>query len=318
MALKKTSAIQKKSDNDFIQPFLIDHTSIRGRLVRVSKVLDDILHAHNYPVAVSVNLAEQIVIASLLAATLEEGGIITVQAKGDGPVRFIIVDIMAGGIIRGYADVNEEDLKKIIGKSRKKQSIAKILGQGYFAVTLDPGGEGQRYQGVVELKGDTISDTFKGYFNQSQQGDIELHVAVRAPTKTNKNWLAAGIIIERMPVLGGTGIPITLADQDDVWDRSRIFINTLQDEELLDEDITPNALLYRLFNEDGVRVFTLQPLKAGCRCSRERVEMVLKSVSKEELLESLDENDQISVHCQFCNKREKFTRANINKLFKKA
>src|ERR1700757_2865256 len=115
--------------SDFIQPFLIDHSSIRGRLVRVNKVLDDILGAHNYPLAVSLHLAEQIVIAALLSATLDKDGILTVQAKGDGPVKFIVVDVMAGGTIRGYASVDEALLKEITGSRKKKYPISKIIGK---------------------------------------------------------------------------------------------------------------------------------------------------------------------------------------------
>src|SRR5882672_5564616 len=160
---------EKDSYTDFIQPFLIDHSSIRGRLVRVNKVLDDILSAHNYPAAVSVHLAEQIVIASLLAATLDKDGILTVQAKGDGPVKFIVVNVLAAGIIRGYAEVDEARLKVAVGRSKAKQKISTLLGKGYLAVTLDEGKSRQRYQGIVELQGDSLSDAFKGYFLQSQQ-----------------------------------------------------------------------------------------------------------------------------------------------------
>src|SRR5471030_3176425 len=96
---------QEKQYSDFIQPFLIDHSSIRGRFVRVNKVLNDILNANNYPLAVSQHLAEQIVIACMLSATLDKDGILTVQAKGNGAVRFIVVDVMADGVIRGYAEV---------------------------------------------------------------------------------------------------------------------------------------------------------------------------------------------------------------------
>src|SRR6185369_10709589 len=201
MPLRKNTESDKKY-TDFIQPFLIDHSSIRGRLVRVNKTLNEILTAHNYPEAVSVHLAEQIVIACMLSATLDKGGILTVQAKGDGPVKFIVVDVIAGGTIRGYAEVDEAKLKEVIGKSKaKKHDIAKILGKGYLAVTLDEGKE--RYQSIVELQGKSMSDVFRSYFLQSQQGEIAVQVVVRAPDNTHKKWQAGGVIIERMPVSGG-------------------------------------------------------------------------------------------------------------------
>lgn len=303
--------------SDFIQPFLIDHSSIRGRFVRVSKVLDTILGAHNYPLPVSLHLAEQIVIACMLSATLDKEGILTVQAKGDGAVRFIIVDVLAGGIIRGYAEVDEEKLKKVIGRSKtKKRTISEIFGKGYLAVTLDEGKSRERYQGIVELQGESLSDAFRGYFMQSQQGEISVNVDVRAPDKNNKHWLGGGVIIERMPLDGGKESELTKEEQDETWERTKIFMQTLKSKEMLDQNITPQNLLYRLFNEDGVWVYKLQEIKAGCRCSRERIKSVLKSIPKEELLSTLDKG-KMSVSCQFCNKSEVFTREDINRLNRK-
>jgi molecular chaperone Hsp33 len=317
MPSRKSSTIGDKPYTDFIQPFLIDHSAIRGRLVRLEKALDDILCAHKYPLPVSLHLAEQIVLASLLSATLSDDGILTVQAKGDGPVRFMVVDVMAGGAIRGYGEVDTAALQKAIGRSKEKaQSLKAILGKGYLAVTLDQGGDTQRYQGIVELKGNSLTEAFKGYFLQSQQAEVTVHVAVSPPAKTQKTWRAGGIIIERMPLEGGKDTQYSQAEQDELWQRTGMFMGTLKDKELLDSLITPQNLLYRLFNEDGVWVYKLQPLHAGCRCSRERVKTVLKSLPKEELIASLD-NGKLTIHCQFCNKREVFTAADINRLYRK-
>lgn len=301
-----------ESYTDFIQPFLIDHSAIRGRLVRLDAVIDTILRAHDYPRILSRHLGEQIVLAALLSATLSGDGILTVQARGDGPVRFTVVDVLAGGIIRGYADADSRALAAFKGK--RKVKIRDLMGKGHLAVTLDPGESAERYQGIVELTGDSMSDVFRGYFLQSQQAEIAIHVTVRPPDKTHKNWRAGGIIIERMPLEGGHESESTPAEQDELWTRTQLFMKTLKDEELLDPAITPQNLLYRLFGEDGVWVYKLQPLHSGCRCSRERVETVLHSVPEPELLSML-EDDKITIHCQFCNKREIFTRDDLKRLY---
>src|SRR5665213_799562 len=98
MPPRKPLSAADKPYTDFIQPFLIDHSAIRGRLVRLEKSLGKILRAHKYPHAVCEHLGEQMVLASLLSATLSGEGLLTVQAKGDGPVRFSVVDVMAGGV----------------------------------------------------------------------------------------------------------------------------------------------------------------------------------------------------------------------------
>ncbi|HEU5047825.1 MAG TPA: Hsp33 family molecular chaperone HslO [Rickettsiales bacterium] len=301
---------------DFIEPFLIDHSSIRGRFVRLSTVLDDILNAHHYPLAVSMHLAEQIVIACMLSATLVKDGILTVQAKGDGPIRFMVVDVLADGTIRGYAQMDEEELKRIIGKSKKKQDIGVLLGKGYLAVTLDDGKSKERYQGIVELVGESLSDAFKGYFMQSQQGEIALNIAVQPPAKRGESWKGGGVIVERMPIAGGKQVELDIDEQNEIWERTKLFMQTLKPKEMLDRRITPQNLLYRLFNEDGVWVYKVQPLKAGCRCSRKRIREVLKTIPKQDLIDSLDTEGKMSVNCQFCNKTEVFKREDINRLYR--
>jgi molecular chaperone Hsp33 len=307
--------VAEKTYADFIQPFLIDHSAIRGRLVRLDKALNTILKRHQYPAAVSALLAEQMVLASLLSATLAEGGILTVQTKTDGPVRFMVVDVMAGGAIRGYADMDKEALAAVTAEG-EAPLLSQVLGKGYLAVTLDQGGESQRYQSIVSMEGETLREAFEGYFVQSQQAEIALHVSVRAPSARHKQWSAGGIIIERIAQAGGKKSKAAKQEQDTLWERTCLFMRTIRDEEMLDSHITPQNLLYRLFNEDGVWVYRLQPLKVGCRCSRDRVKTALKSLPQKELLSMLD-NDRLSIHCQFCNKREIFTKPDIEKLYRK-
>jgi molecular chaperone Hsp33 len=301
---------------DFVQPFLIDHSAIRGRLARMEKTLDKILTAHNYPRCVSLHLAEQAVLASLLSATLAGEGILTVQVKGDGPVRFMVVDIMANGAIRGYARVDEDRKNELTDEALP---LDQVLGKGYLAVTLDTGVEAERYQGIVSLDGQSLSDAFRGYFVRSQQAEVSLHVTVRAPEgnlkkKGGKKWAGGGIIIERIPMQGGKESESTPEEQDELWQRTVMFMKTLSDKEMLNPDVTPQNLLYRLFNEDGVWVYKLQPLKAGCRCSLVRVKTALRTIAEDELVSMLDDG-KLMIHCEFCNKKTVITEADIKKLY---
>lgn len=309
MVTTRRPSDETPSFTDFVQPFLIDRSAIRGRLVRMELAVDEIVRLHNYPHAASLHFAEQLVLAALLSATLSEGGILTVQAKGEGPMTFMIADVIAGGTIRGCAGFREGGEGELGDEPR---ALGGVLGGGYLAVTLDPGEGQERYQGIVELAPDSLAETFRGYFRQSQQAEVALHVAVRPPERKGEKWRAGGIIIERMPVEGGNE-GASLEEQNELWERTRMFMQTLKDSELLDHDVTPQNLLYRLFNEDGVWVYKLQPIKAGCRCSRERVKAALASIEPEELLEMLDDG-RLTIHCQFCNTRRSFTEADIRKL----
>lgn len=315
--------ISEKSENDhvsfiksdFVQPFMIDHSAIRGRLVRLEEALDSIVTAHNYPLPVSLLLAEQVVLAGVLSATLAGDGILTVQTRGvNSAVKYMVVDVLANGVMRGYARIDEEKAHELLDEP---MPLSKVLGRGALAVTLDPGEKNaERYQGIVSLSGDSLSDAFSGYFVQSQQAEVSLHVAVRAPEGKRKKWAAGGIIIERMPMEGGKESETTPEEQNELWERTKLFMKTLSDEEMLDPEVTPQNLLYRLFNEDGVWVYKLHPLKAGCRCSREKVKNALRSIAEVELVEMLTEG-KLTIHCEFCNKKNVFTEADIHKLYAK-
>lgn len=299
------------TQSDFVQPFLIDHSAIRGRLVRLEKALDTIIRTHDYPLSVSLLLAEQVVLAAMLSATLSGDGILTVQAKGWGALKYIVVDVLASGTIRGYARIDEERAAEL---KDEPMNLREVLGRGVLAVTLDPGGSAERYQGIVSLDGETLTEAFKGYFVQSHQGEVELNVAVTAPAGKRKKWMGGGIIVERMPMEGGKDTESTPEEQNELWERTKMFMRTLSEKEMLDREVTPQNLLYRLFNEDGVWVYKVQPLKSGCRCSRERVKTALRSIAEHELVEMLD-NGKLTIHCEFCNTRRVFTQEDIHKLF---
>lgn len=297
---------------DFVQPFLIDHSSIRGRLTRLEKTLDSILSAHNYPRPVSEHLAEQVVLAALLSATLSGHGVLTLQAKGEGPVRYMVVDVLADGAIRGYARVDQERLAELGDESLP---LSRVLGKGYLAVTLEQGDDNERYQGIVALEGSSLSEALSGYLIQSQQVEVSLHVAVNAPAGKRKKWTGGGIIVERIPLQGGKESAATHEEQEELWSRTTMFMKTLSDREMLDPEVTPQNLLYRLFNEDGVWVYKLQLLKAGCRCSRVRMKNALKSIPLEDVLTMLDAAGKLVMSCEFCNKKTAFTEDAVRKLY---
>jgi len=300
---------------DFIQPFLIDHSSIRGRFVRMGPAIDEILHRHAYPTAVSRLLAEQIVLAAMLAANLKTDGILTVQASGDGPVKYVVADVEANGKIRGYANMREgaeAEIEAMVAQGNAP-TLESLIGKGYLAITLDPGEGMERHQGIVPLEGVSLSDALKGYFVQSQQVEMSVKVAIsnfHDDEKGDEGWRASGIIIERMPQEGGVLAGkeeegLTVEERDDQWVRARIFLDSLTQNEMLDPHLSPRALLFRLYNEDGVWVYDPKELTAGCRCSRERAERILASLPEEDI-EYLKKDGKITITCQFCNESQVF------------
>ena len=278
-----------RTDDDTALPFQIEASGLRGRVVRLGRTLDDILRAHGYPAPVTRLLGETVVVCAMLARLLKYDGVFTLQTTSEGPVRTMVADITSAGAMRGFARFDADALP-----NGDVAPIGALLGRGHLAFTVDQGEETDRYQGIVELTGDTISTCLQHYFRQSEQIDVGLKSAV---AETEEGWRGGGLLLQRVPE-PQPGLP---SDQEDDWRRAMVLMESCSDRELVDPGLSTNQLLVRLFHEDGVRVFDPSPLRPGCRCSRERVTNILRSLDQAEV-ESYKVDGVVTMTCEFCNR----------------
>lgn len=308
-------SIELQTYHDCVQPFLIHHSNVRGKLVRLNEVVNTILGRHNYPECISKLLGEMLVVATILSGNLKGRGVLTVQLKAEGALRFMVVDATADGELRGYADIAEGADHEAL----ESLSFSELVGKGYLAITLHKGKE--PYQGIVQLTGDSLIDSVQEYFTNSEQQGIWLKVMVDTLLHSDdrREWFAGGIMLQHMPEEGGKAKEYTQLsdDPEELWSRAITLAETLKKEELFDISLSPQALLYRLYNEDGVWVHDAFDVTVGCRCSREKVADVLSNFPKEEV-ESMMEDDELVVNCQFCNQAERFSVDDVEGLFKNA
>ena len=292
---------ETRSD-DFVQPFRIDPFALRGRLVRLGPTVDRILSQHDYPEPVAAILGEAIALAVVLAGALKYDGIFTLQTKSDGPVRLIVADVSTGGAVRGYAQYDAERLGEIGLRPGQSPSVPQVIGGGYIAFTVDQGEDTERYQGIVELVGATLAECAQHYFRQSEQiqAGIKLSAARAGPDGA---WRAGGLMLQRVPPEGGHHV--IADDVEDGWRRAMVLMSSATPAELVDPELSPHRLLFRLFHEEGVRVFETHQLEARCRCSRERIARILRSFPAEDLDEMRQEK-VTTVTCEFCNTSYEF------------
>ncbi|MFO1242977.1 MAG: Hsp33 family molecular chaperone HslO [Rickettsiales bacterium] len=297
---------------DLVQPFLLHDSTVRGRMTRLSPTIDTILNRHENHPLVNKLLGEMLTLSALLSSSLPEEGILTMQAKGDGPVEFIIVDAVHGGGLRGYARTKENanDMLDAVQEENPHPDLPTLMGKGYLAITLDMG-IGDPYQGIVPLEGKSLTDAVQHYFSQSQQINVmfNVHVNRRIDKEGHASWASGGIMLERLPEEGGKPSKkvISTAELHDRehWAYHELLANTASEDELLDPHLAPSALLYRLFNEGGVWVHEPKQVSPTCRCSRDKISNILLSMD-DETLEELAVEGVISVTCEFCNKEEDF------------
>ena len=296
--------------DDQVLPFDIKPLGVRGRLVRLGPVIDDILKRHDYPPVVSALLAEALALTAMLGTTLKFQGKFILQTKTDGPVDMIVTDFVSPNGIRGYARF---DAKKLAVFDKPTQ--AQILGKGYLAMTVDQGADMDRYQGIVPLDGGTLTDAAHSYFLQSEQIPTRLRLAsgpMHLAGDKAEHWRAGAIIVQHLPSEGGMS-PVAFSSGDapegheedqptenDNWVKARLLTDTVEDHELLDPQVTSETLLYRLYHEDGVTVYPATQLTRHCTCSHEAVEQMLKRFPQQDRADMV-ENGLIKVTCEFCS-----------------
>jgi len=296
--------------DDVVQPFQLDPFALRGRLVRLGPTVDRILGQHDYPEPVATLLGEAITLAVLLAGALKYDGVFTLQTKGDGPVRLLVADVRTDGAVRGYAQYDATRLGEITPSERgdnESPSVPDLLGSGYIAFTVDQGDDTERYQGIVSITGATLAECAQHYFRQSEQFQAGLKLAV-GRTGEEGTWRAGGLMLQRVPPEGGS-TPIA-DDVEDAWRRVMVLMSSATSAELVAPDIPPRRLLWRLFHDDGVRVYQTHAVEARCRCSRERIAGILKAFPSDEI-DEMKKEAVTTVTCEFCNTRYEFAAAEL-------
>jgi molecular chaperone Hsp33 len=291
-------------NDNLARPFQLEQSALRGRVVRLGALVDRVLTRHDYPEPVSRLLGELFVLAATLAGGLKFKGTFSLQVRGAGPVSLMIADCTNAGAMRGYAKF---DAARVAALPRA--TARDLLGDGQLALTVDQREEGQAYQGIVELQGTTLTECMQAYFRQSEQLKTGLKVAVeRVADHDRQRWRAGGIMVQRV----AEQIPDEREEQmEDDWRRTMLLLGTATDAELVDPHLAPERLLLRLFHQEGVRVFEPLDLSFGCRCSRERVEVVLRRFPPDDLEDMKEADGQLVVTCEFCNTTYRFDEAGL-------
>lgn len=296
------------TDDDMILPFQLESSHLRGRIIRLGDVLHDILSPHAYPQGVAQLVGEAAALTLLLGGMLKFDGTFTLQAQGDGPVRLVVADFTTKGALRAMASFDAEKLRAAgldtptvapLRSHDKTHDLQSFMGTGYLAFTVDQGDHAERYQGIVELVGTDLAACVQDYFAKSEQIDTVLRVAT---AQMNGTMRAGGIMVQRLPLPDDVRVDDTaVAKANEDWDRARALLETCRADELTNPALPASDLLFRLFHEEGVRVFNPVQLTKGCRCSIEKLTHVLDTMSEDDRAH-MTIDGKITMTCEFCNK----------------
>ncbi len=315
--------------DDVVVPFQTVASRMNGRLVRLGASVDEVLRKHDYPEPVSVALGQAVALSAMLGASLKFDGKLVLQTSTDGPLSLLVVNFETPGQLRGYARFDAERVEGLIAAG-SDISQSDLMGAGHLAMTIDPKGDMDRYQGIVAIDGEGLTGAALSYFRQSEQLPTFIYLAVArhfaagiGGESGRWSWRAGGLQLQHLTSEGGKLVETDgresedkselgpSAEEDDDWNRVRLLAATVEDHELLDPSLAPERLIYRLFHEEGVRASPPRMIEARCQCSKDRVGGFLSSFERQELSEMRDDDGALKVTCEFCTTTYSFDFENL-------
>jgi molecular chaperone Hsp33 len=289
-----------------VTPFFLPRRPVRGRMIRLGVLADALLTRHaNHPV-VTRAAGEALALVAALASALKYRGSFSLQAKGDGALGMLLADCTETGALRGYARADSDKLADLLATDAAPTTEA-LLGHGYLAFTVDQGPDSERHQGIVAIEGPTLAEMALHYFRTSEQLRCSIHLAC---ARTDAGWRASALILEKIAAGGGIDPDMDLDAQEESWRTAITLAATVRDAELLDDELPPERLLYRLFHSEGVAVDRPRALAYGCRCSRQRLNGILEGFPEDDL-DHMSIAGDIVMTCEFCNLDFRFSRADL-------
>lgn len=272
-----------------IQRFSFDNTNVRGEHVVLNSAYQEIIKRKNYPLAIEKLLGEFVAAIALLRDIIKIDGVLSIQAKGNGFLSAVMTECDELQNLRGIAQWDESQVVP------ETISLKEVLEGGYLVITISPR-NGQRYQGIVEIVGDTLAECLEQYFYQSEQLPSRVWLAANGAQ-------CAGLFLQRLPAEQAE------EGDEDGWERFTHLASTVKDEELLTLDA--ETLLHRLYHEEEVRLYDTKAMQFGCSCSRQRTLDAVISIGADEVRQLLIEQGSIKVDCQFCAEQYIFTKEDL-------
>ena len=268
---------------DYVQRFLFENLDIRGRLACMTGAWRRMTEGRGYPAPVAELLGQSIALTAMLGANHKDAGRITLQVQGSGSIKLLVADCTVDMKIRGMALHEGADA---------------VLGEGRLALTFENSLNGQIYQSLVPLEGATIAEIFENYLKRSEQrvSFLRLHADGDA---------VCGLLLEKLPGAD--------ARDPDGWNRVMHLASTLTLAETVDAQ--PYDLLVKLFPEELLRVFRLDPVEYHCPFNVQNVERVLQSLGRAEVESILAEKGEVVIRNEMCNHEYRFDRAAVETLF---
>lgn len=286
--------------SDYIIRAMAAGGQIRAFAATTKDLVEHARQIHNTSPVATAGLGRMLTAASMMGATLKNSSdVLTLIAKGDGPLGGITVTADSASNVKGYVNnpsfVNPPNF---FGKF----DVGGAIGNGTLTVIKDIGLK-EPYSGQVSLITGEIAEDLTYYFATSEQVPTSVALGVLM-NKNNTVRQAGGFIIQLMPFAS-----------DEVIDALEAKIKGITSiTSLLDSGMSPEDILNQVLGDMDLEITDTIPTAYNCNCSRERVTKAIISIGKKEITDMINEGKDIEVNCHFCNKNYVFTPEDLKEL----
>ncbi len=289
---------------DYIIRATAGNGSIRAFAATTREMVQHAREIHHTSPVASAALGRMLTAAAMMGSMLKgEKDLVTLQIRGLGPLKGIVVSADANARVKGYVFNPNVDIPS---KYPGKLDVSGAIGQGYMSVIRDIGMR-EPYAGRIQLVSGEIAEDLTYYFAQSEQTPSAVGLGVLVETDTSIRR-AGGFIIQLLP--DATEEMIAKLEQK---------LNTIPYvTDLLDMGKTPEDILEMILGDMDLKIMDKVPTEFYCNCTKERVEKALISIGKEELEKIITEDKKANLHCHFCNKEYAFTESELQALLEQA
>ena len=269
------------------------NAQVRAFAVTTKELVETARQAHNTSPVVTAALGRLLTAGVMMGSMLKgDDDLLTLQVRGDGPVRGLTVTANAKGEVKGYATVPDVILP---ANAKGKLDVGGAVGRGTLSVIRDLGLK-EPYVGQTALVTGEIGDDLTSYFATSEQIPSAVGLGVLM-NKDNTVRQAGGFIIQLLP----------FTDEKIIEQLEKKITEMKSVTEMLEEGMTPEMLLEEILGDFGLEITDTLPAQFSCNCSKERITKALISIGKKDLQEMIDDGEPIEVNCHFCNTNYTFS-----------
>src|SRR5215831_16284384 len=140
-----------------VQGFILEGSGVRGAVVRLEETWRQVIAEHKYTPQLCALLGEGVAATVLLASGIKAKPSVSLQLRGEGPLKLLVIQCADGSRVRGMAHCSSEP-----------QALP-LLGAGRLVVNVDTGRPNGFFQGIVPLMSDKLDECLEAYFQQSEQ-----------------------------------------------------------------------------------------------------------------------------------------------------